>query len=121
MTVWDTAKALSGAALEASSRSTKVILAAAALAVLVTAAVPVALVVGIILMMLGHVILGLAIFGASVMLAIVVFSVAAATGLRHLKKLLPTLLRREDDQPDPEDDHRGRRVVHLDKKEYQAE
>lgn len=121
MTVWDTAKALSGAALASSSRSTKVILAAAALAILVTAAVPVVLVIGIILMLLGHVIAGLALFGASVMVAIAVFSIAMATGLRQLRKLMPALLGRQDGEPDPADDHRGRRVVHLDKNEYQAE
>jgi Zn-dependent membrane protease YugP len=131
MTVWDTAKALSGSALAAGGRSAKIVLAAVIAAVVVTAAVPVALIVGVILMVLGNVLIGLAVIGASVLLAIVVFSIAAAAGLRYVRRLLPgqavglqdlnnllSGLSGQAAQPSPQD---GRRVVHLDKEEYQAE
>lgn len=131
MTVWDTAKALSGSALAAGGRSAKIILGAVVLAVLATALVPVALIAAVILMVLGHVITGLAVFGASILLVIVTFSIAAATGLRHVRKLLPgqpvglqdlnnllSGMAGQQAQPSPQD---GRRVVHLDKEEYQAE
>jgi hypothetical protein len=49
--------------------STKAVIAAALLAVLLVAAVPVALFVGLILMLLGHVVGGLALFGASILTA----------------------------------------------------
>jgi membrane protein implicated in regulation of membrane protease activity len=134
MTVWDTAKALSGSALATGGRSAKIILAAVILAIAVTALVPVALIVGVILMVLGNVLVGLAVIGASVLLAILVFSIAAAAGLRYVRRLLPgraaglqdlsnltnllSGLSGQAAQPSPQDGHR---VVHLDKEEYKAE
>ena len=52
------------------SWSTKAVIAAALLAVLLVAAVPVALLVGLFLMLFGHVIVGLALFGGSIDMAL---------------------------------------------------
>ncbi len=68
--------------------STKVVLAAALLAVLLVAAVPVALFVGVIMMLLGHVIGGLALFGASILAAAAAVVIASLSGVRHLRKLI---------------------------------
>ena len=68
------------------------------LAVLLIAAVPAALVAGLILMLLGHVIGGLALFGASILAA--GGSVAAVTtgGLRQLRKLVRQQLNQQTSQ-----------------------
>jgi len=68
--------------------STKVVIAAALLAVLLVAAVPVALFVGLILMLLGHVIGGLALFGASILAAAAAVVIASLIGVRHLRRLV---------------------------------
>jgi len=60
----------------------------ALLAVLLVAAVPVALLAGIIVMLLGHLVGGLALFGGSVLAATVAVAVAGASGMRHLRKLV---------------------------------
>ncbi len=70
------------------SWSTKAVIAAALLAVLLVAAVPVALLVGIFLMLFGHVIVGLALFGASILAAIVAVVIASMSGVRQLRKLV---------------------------------
>jgi hypothetical protein len=66
----------------------KAIIAAGLLAVLLVAAVPVALFVGVIMMLLGHVVGGLALFGGSVLLAVAAVAVAGLSGVRHLRKLV---------------------------------
>jgi hypothetical protein len=58
------------------------------LVLLFVAAVPVALVVGLFLMLLGHVVVGLAVFGASILIAGTGVGVAAVTGIHHVRKLL---------------------------------
>jgi uncharacterized membrane protein YdjX (TVP38/TMEM64 family) len=68
--------------------STKVVIAVALLAVLVVAAVPVALFAGLILMLLGHVVGGLALFGASILAAVAAVVIASVTGVRHLRRLV---------------------------------
>jgi uncharacterized membrane protein YdjX (TVP38/TMEM64 family) len=70
------------------SWSAKLVIAAALLAVLLVAAVPVALLVGIFLMLFGHVIVGLALFGASILAAIVAVVIASMGGVRQLRKLV---------------------------------
>lgn len=80
MTVWDSARG--------TSWSTRVVLAAGLLAVLLVAAVPVAFFIGVILMVLGHVIGGLALFGASILAAGAAVVLAALTGVRHLRQLV---------------------------------
>jgi hypothetical protein len=70
------------------SWSTKAVIAAGLLAVLLVAAVPVALLVGVILMLLGHVVGGLALFGASILVAVSAVVIASLSGVRHLRKLV---------------------------------
>src|ERR1700684_3852503 len=69
------------------SWSTKAVIAAALLAVLLVAAVPVALLVGIFMMLFGHVIAGLALFGGSILPSIVAVLTASMGGVRQLRKL----------------------------------
>jgi uncharacterized membrane protein YdjX (TVP38/TMEM64 family) len=73
------------------------------LALLLVAAVPVALLAGVVVMLLGHVIGGLALFGGSVLAAAVAVAVAGMSGMRHLRKLVSG---------------RGFRVVQLDDSQY---
>src|ERR1700735_4635038 len=65
------------------SWSTKAVIAA-----VLVAAVPVALLVGLFLMLFGHVIVGLALFGASILAAIVAVVIASMSGVRQLRKLV---------------------------------
>jgi hypothetical protein len=70
------------------SWSAKAVIAAGLLAVLLVAGVPVALFIGVILMLLGHAVGGLALFGASVLAAIAAVTLASLSGARHLRKLV---------------------------------
>lgn len=69
-------------------RSGKAVIAVALLALLLVAAVPVALLAGLVLMVLGHVVGGLALFGGSVLAAAVAVALAGMSGMRHLRKLV---------------------------------
>ena len=69
-------------------RSGKAVIAVTLLAVLLVAAVPVALLAAVVLMMLGHVLGGLALFGGSVLAAGIAVALAGMSGMRHLRKLL---------------------------------
>ena len=69
-------------------RSAKVAIAATLLALLLVAAVPVALPAGVVMMMLGHVAGGLALFGGSVLAATIAVALAGMSGMRHLRKLV---------------------------------
>jgi hypothetical protein len=70
------------------NRSAKAVIAVTLLALLLVAAVPVALLAAVILMILGHVVGGLALFGGSVLVAAITVAVAGMSGMRHLRKLL---------------------------------
>jgi hypothetical protein len=70
------------------SWSSRAVIAAGLLALLLVAGVPVALLVGVILMLLGHVVGGLALFGASVLAAVAAVTLAGLSGVRHVRKLL---------------------------------
>lgn len=83
--------------------SAKAVIAAVLLAVLVVAAVPVMLLVGLVMMLLGHIVGGLALFGASILAAAAAVAVASLSGLRHLRKLVSL---------------QGYRVVRLRRGEY---
>jgi uncharacterized membrane protein len=72
----------------APNRSGKAVMALTLLAVLLVAAVPVAFVAGLIIMMLGHVVGGLAVFGGAILAAGIAVAVAGMSGIRHLRKLL---------------------------------
>ena len=67
--------------------SAKTVIAAGLLAVLLVAAVPVALLAGVVMVLLGHAVGGLALFGASVLAAVAAVAVAGLSGVRHLRKL----------------------------------
>jgi uncharacterized membrane protein YdjX (TVP38/TMEM64 family) len=69
-------------------RSARVVIAVTLLALLLLTAVPVALLVAVIMMILGHVVGGLALFGASVLAAAMAVALAGLTGMQHLRKLL---------------------------------
>jgi hypothetical protein len=69
-------------------RSAKAVIAVTLFALLLVAAVPVALLAGVVLMMLGHVVGGLALFGGSILAAAAAVAFAGMSGTRHLRKLL---------------------------------
>ncbi len=69
-------------------RSAKAVIAVTLLALLLVAVVPVALLAGVVMMLLGHVAGGLALFGASVAAAAIAVALAGISGLRHLRKLV---------------------------------
>jgi hypothetical protein len=66
----------------------KAVIALGVLAVLLVAAVPVAFLVGLVMMLLGHVIGGLALWGASFVAAGVAVAIAGLSGVRQLRKLI---------------------------------
>jgi uncharacterized membrane protein YdjX (TVP38/TMEM64 family) len=84
-------------------RSAKAVIAVTLLALLLVAAVPVALLAGVVMMLLGHVIGGLALFGGSILAAVIAVAVAGMSGMRHLRKLVSG---------------RSFRVVQLDRSQY---
>ena len=106
-------------------RSAKAMIAVTLLALLLVAAVPVALLAAVIVMMLGHVVAGLALFGASVLAAAAAVAFAGLSGMRHLRKLLSGgsfPVERLDgsqytDAADPEGSHYTN-LVQLDRSEY---
>jgi uncharacterized membrane protein len=65
----------------------KAVIALGALAVLLVAAIPVAFLVGLIMMLLGHVVAGLAVFGASILVAAAAVVIAGVTGMAQLRRL----------------------------------
>lgn len=98
----------------APDRSAKAVIAVMVLALLLVAAVPMALLTGVILLVLGHAILGLALFGGSILAAVVAVAVAGMSGMRHLRKLVtgrgfPVV---------PPDGSQYADVVQLDRSEY---
>ena len=69
-------------------RSARAVIAVTLLALLLVAAVPVALLAAVVLMILGHVVGGLALFGGTVLAAAIAVALAGMSGMRHLRKLL---------------------------------
>jgi uncharacterized membrane protein YdjX (TVP38/TMEM64 family) len=69
-------------------RSAKAVIAVTLLALLLVAAVPVALLAGVVMMLLGYVAGGLALSGGSILAAALAVAVAGMSGMRHLRKLL---------------------------------
>ena len=84
-------------------RSAKAVVAVSLLALLLVAAVPVALLAGVIMMLLGYVVGGLALSGGSVLAAAIAVVLAGMSGMRHLRKLVSG---------------HGFRVVQLDDSQY---
>ena len=106
-------------------RSAKAVIAVTLLALLLVAAVPVALLAGVIVMLLGHVVGGLALFGGSVLAAVVAVALAGMSGMRHLRKLVsgrsfrvvPLDGSQYTDVAEPEGSNYAN-VVQLDRSEY---
>jgi uncharacterized membrane protein YdjX (TVP38/TMEM64 family) len=69
-------------------RSAKAVIAVTLLALLLVAVVPVALLAGVVIMVLGHVVGGLALSGGSILAAAIAVALAGMSGMRHLRKLL---------------------------------
>ncbi len=69
-------------------RPARAMIAVTLLALLLVAAVPVALLAALVMMILGHVAGGLALFGGSVLAAAIAVALAGMSGMRHLRKLL---------------------------------
>ena len=68
-------------------RSGRAVIAVTLLALMLVAAVPVALLAAVVMLILGHVVGGLALFGGSVLAAAIAVAVAGMSGMRHLRKL----------------------------------
>jgi hypothetical protein len=73
------------------NRSARGMIAVTLLALLLVAAVPLALLAGVVMMIVGHVVGGLAVFGGSVLAAAVAVALAGMSGMRHLRKLVSGL------------------------------
>jgi hypothetical protein len=106
-------------------RSARAVIAVTLLALLLVAAVPVALLAGVVMMLLGHVAGGLALSGGSILAAAMAVTLAGMSGLRHLRKLLSRsrfgVVQLDDSQyaDVAEPDGRGHaHVVRLDRGEY---
>ena len=69
-------------------RSARALIAVTLLALLLVAAVPVALVTGVVMMLLGHAVGGLALFGGSILAAAIAVALAGMSGMRYLRKLV---------------------------------
>ena len=69
-------------------RSARAMIAVTLLALLLVAAVPVALLAGVVMMILGHIAGGLALSGGSILAAVIAVALAGLSGMRHLRKLL---------------------------------
>jgi uncharacterized membrane protein YdjX (TVP38/TMEM64 family) len=69
-------------------RSSKAVIALAIFALLMVAAMPVSLFVAVILMLLGHVVGGLALFGGTILAASGALAIAGFSGVRHARRLI---------------------------------
>jgi uncharacterized membrane protein YdjX (TVP38/TMEM64 family) len=103
------------------NRSAKAVIAVTLFAVLLVAAVPVALLAGLILMILGHVVGGLALFGGSILAAGAAVTVAGMSGMRHLRRLLSgqgfRVVQLDDNFEEPQGGDYAN-VVQLDRGQY---
>jgi hypothetical protein len=103
-------------------RSAKAVIAVTLLALLLVATVPLALLAGLILMILGHVVVGLAVFGGSVLAAAAAVTFAGMSGMRHLRKLLSEYSFRvaspDGQYPDAPAGSDPASVVQLDRSDY---
>jgi uncharacterized membrane protein len=106
-------------------RSARAVIAVTLLALLLVAAVPVALLAALVMMLLGHVVGGLALFGGSVLVAAIAVALAGMSGMRHLRKLLSggsfRVVRlnasQYTDVAEPEDSNSAN-LLQLDRSEY---
>jgi hypothetical protein len=73
---------------QAPYRSARATIAVTMLALVLVAAVPVALFAAVIVMALGYVVAGLAVFGGSVLAAALAVALAGMSGMRQVRKLI---------------------------------
>ena len=106
-------------------RSAWAVIALTLLALLLVAAVPVALLAAVVMMILGYVAGGLALFGGSVLAAVVAVALAGMSGMRQLRKLVSGsgfgLVQPDGGQYTDAAEPGGSdytNVVHLDRSEY---
>jgi hypothetical protein len=107
-------------------RSGKAVIVVTLLALLLLTALPVALLAAVIMMILGHVVGGLALFGGSVLAAAIAVALAGLTGMQHLRRMLSRAsfnFVQLDPRPDADDIAEPDRsdytdVVQLDRSEY---
>jgi hypothetical protein len=107
------------------NRPARAVTAVTLLALLLVAVVPVALLAALVMMILGHVVGGLALFGGSVLAAAIAVSLAGVSGMRHLRKLVSgdsfRLVQPDGSQytdaAEPEDGNYPN-VLQLDRSEY---
>jgi hypothetical protein len=105
-------------------RPARAMIALTLLALLLVAAVPVALLAAVVIMMLGHLLGGLAVFGGSVLAAAAAVALAGMSGMRQLRKLVsgPSLRVQPDGSQDTGAAEPGgsgyTRVVQLDRSQY---
>ena len=102
--------------------SSKVVIALALLAFALVAAVPIAFVAGVILMLLGHVIGGLALFGGSILAATGAVVLASVTGVRHLRGVVRGMITERDfterDFTEQDTTEHNSQVFQLDRDDY---
>ena len=103
----------------------RAVMALTLLALVLVAIVPLALLAGVVMMALGHVTGGFALFGGSVLAAIAAVTLAAKTGMRHLRTVISRSGIRigpldgdRDSEVAPSADGSYSNVVHLDRSEY---
>ena len=81
------------------------------------AAVPIAFVAGVIMMLLGHVIGGLALFGGSILAATAAVVLASVTGVRHLRGVVRGMIAEHDFTEHDTTEHNSQ-VFQLDRDDY---
>jgi uncharacterized membrane protein len=103
------------------SRSARAVIAVTLLALLLVAAVPVALLAGVVMVILGHIVGGFALFGGSVLAAGAAIALAGITGTRHLRKLLSRdsfRIVQPEGAAQPDSAAQLENVVQLDRSQY---
>jgi hypothetical protein len=76
-------------------RPTKAMIAVVVLAVVLVAAVPAAFLAGLILMLFGHIVGGLALFGGSVLAGAAAVALAVFSGFRYVRHLRDMVMNRD--------------------------
>ncbi|HEY6785814.1 MAG TPA: hypothetical protein VI365_00730 [Trebonia sp.] len=77
------------------NRSAKAVIAVMLVALVLVAAIPVAFLIGIFLMIFGHVVAGLALFGGSILAAAAAVTLAILSGIRQVRHLRDMVVNRD--------------------------
>jgi uncharacterized membrane protein YdjX (TVP38/TMEM64 family) len=97
-------------------RSAKAVIGVTLVALLLVAAVPAALLAGVLLVLFGQVLVGLILFGGSILAATAAVVVAGMSGMRLLRKRVAGYLQRQERASGQQGD--SSRIVQLDRSEY---